>query len=190
MDREEFVRQLQALRRGELTLEPPEDNGLSRFAGGRLYELREYISALEAGYRLKTGQLAAYRSKARGRSLGEVVRDRWSDGAALGYAAMAAIDCGLTPSATVELLEQMEDIMETVSRDAAAEYCQTMKEGGPPEWVGPGAELLPREPGAGNRQQGTGDADSSAPLGMTGTGVADCHGLRPRNDRDGGGGHG
>ena len=166
MDREEFERQLEALRRGELTLEPPEDNGLSRFAGGRLYELREYISALEAGYRLKTGQLEVYRSKARGRSLGELVRDQWSDGAALGYAAMAAIDCGLTPSATVGLLEQMEDIMETVSREAAAEYCQTMKEGGPPEWVGPGAELKPREPGAGNRQQGTGEANCHGAAGL------------------------
>lgn len=116
MDREEFVRQLQALRRGELRLEPPEDNGLSRFAGGRLYELREYISALEAGYRLKTGQLGVYRSKARGRSLGELVLDQWSSPAALGYAAAALRQSGMNPSQVVGILELMEELMDEYPR--------------------------------------------------------------------------
>ena len=130
MDREEFVMQLQALRRGELTLPPPEDNRLSRFAGGWPQDLKQYISALEAGYRVKTGKLAAYRSKARGRSLGEIVRDQWSDGAALGYAVMGLNRAGFSPDETVRVLEAMEEAMQVNTLQEAAEAHQALLEGG------------------------------------------------------------
>lgn len=34
MDRQEFMQQISDLRQGKLRLEPPEENGLSQFAGG------------------------------------------------------------------------------------------------------------------------------------------------------------
>ena len=133
MEREEFIQQISALRRGELRLEPPEENGLSRFAGGGIYELRQYISALEAGYRKLWGLLEQNMGKVKAgeTTLGGLIANQWSDEAALGYAFMACNAAGIQPDKTVLLLEHMGEIMGRVAReDAAAVHRGLIEEGG------------------------------------------------------------
>lgn len=138
MDRQDFERQISALRSGELVLEAAEHNGLSRFAAGTLYEMRQYISALEAGYRTLTGRLAPYEKLANERALGRIVKNQWSKTAALGYAA-AALRQTMNPSQTVGVLELMEELMEEYPRDWAEDVYKEMVED-------PGGEN-PREAG-------------------------------------------
>lgn len=136
MDREDFSRQITALRRGELRLERPEANGLSRFAGGALFEMRQYVSALEAGYRAVCGIADGYARQERvteatsGRLVRELTERQWSDGAALGYAAMALRMTGYTPSAAICVLEAMQEAMEANTLQEAAEAHQALLEGG------------------------------------------------------------
>jgi hypothetical protein len=123
MEREEFIQQISALRRGELRLEPPEGNGLSRFAGGAIYELRQYISALEAGYRKLWGMMEQNMGKVKAgeTTLGQLIKNQWSDEAVLGYAFMACNAAGRRPDETVAILEHMGEIMGRVDRvDAEA----------------------------------------------------------------------
>lgn len=121
MEQQDFVRQISALHRGELHLEPPESNGLSRFAGGTIYELRQYISALEDGYRKLWGLLERNMGKVKAgeTTLGGLIRNQWSDEAALGYAFMACNAAGIRPDKTVVILEQMGEIMGRVERQDA-----------------------------------------------------------------------
>lgn len=124
MDREDFIRQISALRRGELRLEPPEHNGLSRFAGAWLEDLKKYVSALESGYRKATEELDRYsraRCGAGGPTMGGLIRNQWSDEAALGYAWMACIEAAVRPDLTVMILESMGRILGEISREDAAE---------------------------------------------------------------------
>lgn len=123
MDRQEFEQQISALRQGKLRLEAPEANGLSRFAGGAIYELRQYISAVETGYRVLWGLLERNMGKVKAgeTTLGELIANQWSDEAALGYAWMAAVQIALPQDKTVMLLEAMGDAMELRDRAYAEE---------------------------------------------------------------------
>ena len=125
----DFQTQLDKLRQGKLILQQPGESGLTAYASTSLYELRSYVAALEAGYRELTERLAAYRGQAKGRTLGQVVRNQWSDGACLGYAAMAMRQAGLTPVATIGILELMETMMQEFSQAEAAEYHQSLLDG-------------------------------------------------------------
>ena len=129
MDEVIFRTKLDRLRAGEMSLPPQEQNEIGGHARKHLPDLMEYTAAVEAGYRELTDRLAAYRGQAKGRTLGQVVRNQWSDGACLGYAAMAMRQAGLTPVATIGLLELMESMMQEFSLDEAAEYHQDMLDG-------------------------------------------------------------
>lgn len=128
MDRQEFMQQISALRQGKLRLEPPEENGLSRFAGGSIYELRQYISAVETGYRVLWGLLERNMGKVKAgdTTLGELIANQWSDEAALGYAWMAAVQIALPPDKTVMLLEAMGDEMKKYDRAYAEEMHRSL----------------------------------------------------------------
>ena len=125
----DFCVQLDRLREGKLILQPPGESGLTAYASTNLYELRQYVSALERGYRVLTGRLEAYRGQARGKTLGQALKRQWSEGAALGYAGMALIQSGMQPDRVVAQLELMEDLMEQFDLDYAAEFCQGLKDG-------------------------------------------------------------
>lgn len=123
MKKEDFVRQLSELRRGELRL-PQEGSSLSRYAALWPTDQTQYIAALEAGYRKATGdldKLQKVRAGAGGPTLGQMIKNQWSDEAALGYAFMACNAAGIQPDKTVAILEHMGEIMGRVERvDAAA----------------------------------------------------------------------
>lgn len=124
-----FNVQLDRLREGKLILQEPGESGLTAYASTNLYELRQYVAALESGYRAVTGRLEAYRGQARGRTLGQVVKNQWSEGAALGYAVMAMRQSTMSPSATLCILEIMETLMDTFDLEEAAEYYQSFLDG-------------------------------------------------------------
>lgn len=127
-----FEQQLEQLRRGKLILSPQRENGLTEYANKHLNDLKSYVKALEQGYRAQAEAMAAYRGQAKGKTLGQIVRNQWSDGACLGYAAMALIQYGQTCDQTVALLELMEELMEQFNQEYAAEYHQGLKEGRAP----------------------------------------------------------
>lgn len=129
MDEVIFRTKLDRLRAGEMSLPPQEQNEIGNHARKHLPDLMEYTAAVEAGYRELTDRLAAYRGQAKGRTLGQVVRNQWSDGACLGYAAMAMRQAGLTPTASIGLLELMESMMQEFGLDEAAKYHQDMLDG-------------------------------------------------------------
>lgn len=125
----DFCVQLDRLREGKLILQPPGESGLTAYASSSLYELRSYVSALERGYRALTGRLEAYRGQARGKTLGEMISRQWSEGACLGYAAMAMIQKGLSPERVVDMLEIMEELMATFELEYAEEFHRSLKDG-------------------------------------------------------------
>lgn len=132
MNREDFARKLSALRRGELRL-PQEGSSLSRYAALWPTDLKQYISALEAGYSKTTGDLdkiQKVRAGAGGPTLGQLIQNQWSDEAALGYAYIAACQIGLPPDRTVLLLETLADTIDSTDRDYAAEIHKALWEGG------------------------------------------------------------
>ena len=133
MEREDFARQLSALRRGELRL-TQEGSSLSRYAALWPTDQKQYISALEAGYRKTTGdldKLQKVRAGAGGPTLGQLIKNQWSDEAALGYAFMACNAAGIRPDKTVVILEHMGEIMGRVEReDAAAVHRGLIEKGG------------------------------------------------------------
>ena len=150
MNTNDWAWQLDRLRQGKLRLTPPGESGLGEYSSTSLYELRRYVAALEAGYREVCLRLDGYRIRGGGKTVGELVKNQWSAGACLGYAAMALIQVGETPDQTVAYLELMEEFMEEFGLEAAAEFQQRLKDGenvfpGAPEWVGPSAELLRKE---------------------------------------------
>lgn len=110
------------LREGKLQLAEHEENPLSQRARKDFYELKEYISALEAGYREQGKMLRLYRAQtSRGDSLGRLMENQWSDEAALGYALIALEGIGLTRSEIAAALEAMQEVMRTVIRADAEE---------------------------------------------------------------------
>lgn len=118
----EWNNRIDQLRQGKLTLPEPEENGLSQYAGSAIFELRQYISALEHGYRAQAETLRLYRAQnSRGGSLARLLENQWSDEAALGYAMIALNGIGLTRAETAAALEAMQEAMRTVSRDEAEE---------------------------------------------------------------------
>ena len=122
MNDKEWEINMGKLRQGKLQLPDPEENGLSQYAGGAIYELRQYIAALESGYRAQGKMLRLYRAQtSRGDSLGRLMENQWSDEAALGYALIAMNGIGLTRAEICAALEAMQDAMRTVVRADAEE---------------------------------------------------------------------
>lgn len=132
----EWNQQMKALREGELRLVAPEEDGLSMFARRSVYDLREYLAALEHGYRRVCEELDDYRKRervcpalrAQDKSLQDLVNNQWSEGAALGYAIMGLRQAGFSPADAICVLEAMEDAMEIYDLTAAAEAHQAMVE--------------------------------------------------------------
>ena len=87
------------------------------------------MAALEAGYRAVQGRLEAYRGQARGRTLGQMVKNQWSEGACLGYAAMALTQYGTGHDHAAAILEVMAEMMDAFEQEKAAEYHQKFLEG-------------------------------------------------------------
>ena len=122
MNDKEWEINMGKLRQGKLQLAEHEENLLSQRAMKDFCELKEYISALEAGYREQGKMLRLYRAQtSRGDSLGRLMENQWSDEAALGYALIAMNGIGLTRAETAAALEAMQEAMRTVIRADAAE---------------------------------------------------------------------
>ena len=122
MNDKEWEINMGKLREGELQLAEHEENLLSQRARKDFYELKEYVSALESGYRAQGKMLRLYRAQtSRGESLGRLMENQWSDEAALGYALIALNGIGLTRSEIAAALEAMQEAMRTVIRADAAE---------------------------------------------------------------------
>lgn len=137
MDYLEFERELEALKQGKLRLKPPGENGMTEVASGWFGDMKRYIAALEAGYRVKCEEVDSYQKEARiraatsGRLVRELKGTPWSQGAALGYAVMGLRQAGFSPQDAICVLEAMEDAMEIYSLDAAAGAHQALLEGQP-----------------------------------------------------------
>ena len=122
MNDKEWEINMGKLRAGELQLAEREENLLSQRARKDFYELKEYVSALESGYRAQGKMLRLYRAQtSRGDSLGRLMENQWSDEAALGYALIALNGIGLTRAETAAALEAMQEAMRTIIRADAAE---------------------------------------------------------------------
>ena len=122
MNDKEWEINMSKLREGKLQLAEHEENLLSQRARKDFYELKEYISALESGYRAQGKMLRLYRAQtSRGDSLGRLMENQWSDEAALGYALIALNGIGLTRAETSAALEAMQEAMRTVIRADAEE---------------------------------------------------------------------
>lgn len=132
MDSVVFASKLDRLREGNLILQDPGKNELGKQARQHTPDLMLYLAAVENGYRALQDRLSAYRGQAKGKTLGQMVKNQWSAGACLGYAAMALIQAGNTPEQVVGYLELMEEFMGQFDLRAAAEYHGRMKDGGPP----------------------------------------------------------
>ena len=135
MDYLEFERELASLHCGQLRIKPPGENGLTEVASGWTGDLKRYIAALEAGYRIVCEELDRYRRQERirkatsGKLVRELTAQKWSKGAALGYAAMGMRQAAFSPPDMICVLEAMEDAMEIYSLEEAAEAHQDLLEG-------------------------------------------------------------
>ena len=158
MDRIEWEISMDKLRQGKLQLPEPEENGLSQYAGGALFELRQYIAALEHGYRAQAETLRLYRAQtSRGDSLGRLMKNQWSADAALGYAAMGMRSAKIRPDQGVLALDAMMEAMEHYSLDEARAYERGLRESDAPTET--------RDGGDGGQGSGrpTGTADGEMP---------------------------
>lgn len=158
MDRIEWEISMDRLRQGKLQLPEPEENGLSQYAGGAIYELRQYIAALEHGYRAQAETLRLYRAQtSRGDSLGKLMENQWSNDAALGYAAMGMQTAQIRPDQGVLALDAMMEAMEHYSLDEARAYERGLRESDAPTET--------RDGGDGGQGSGrpTGTADGEMP---------------------------
>lgn len=158
MDRIEWEISMDRLRQGKLQLPEPEENGLSQYAGGAIFELRQYIAALEHGYRAQAETLRLYRAQtSRGASLGRLIENQWSADAALGYAAMGMQAAEIRPDQGVLALDAMMEAMEHYSLDEARNYERGMRESDAPTEA--------RDGGDGGQGSGrpTGTADGEMP---------------------------
>lgn len=145
MDRIEWQRKLLALRDGKLRIEKPGESGMTSYATDATYEMKQYITALECGYREVYKELAGYRAREEKGTLArlldakerleranaEMLENQWSESACLGYAAMAMRQSGMLPSQVVGLLELMCDLMDQISLRQAAEAHQALLDGSP-----------------------------------------------------------
>lgn len=130
MNDKEWEINMGKLRQGKLQLAEHEENLLSQRAMKDFCELKEYISALEAGYREQGKMLRLYRAQtSRGDSLGRLMENQWSDEAALGYALIALNGIGLTRAEIAAALEAMQEAMRTVIRADAAERSRRWNNG-------------------------------------------------------------
>lgn len=130
MNDKEWEIDMGKLRAGELQLAEHEKNLLSQRARKDFYELKEYVSALESGYRAQGKMLRLYRAQtSRGDSLGRLMENQWSDEAALGYALIALNGIGLTQAEICSALEAMQEAMRTVIRADAAERSRRWNDG-------------------------------------------------------------
>lgn len=130
MNDKEWKINMSELRKGKLQLAEHEENLLSQRARKDFYELKEYISALEDGYRAQGKMLRLYRAQtSRGDSLGRLMENQWSDEAALGYALIALNGIGLTRAETAAALEAMQEAMRTVIRADAEERSRRLYNG-------------------------------------------------------------
>lgn len=122
MNDKEWEINMGKLREGKLQLSEHEGNLLSQRARKDFYELKEYVSALESGYRAQGKMMRLYRAQtSRGDSLGRLMENQWSDEAALGYALIALEGIGLKRSEIAAALEAMQEAMRTVIRADAEE---------------------------------------------------------------------
>lgn len=133
MYRIEWEISMDKLRQGKLQLPEPEENLLSQRAMKDFCELKEYISALEAGYREQGKMLRLYRAQtSRGDSLGKLMENQWSNDAALGYAAMGMQAAQIRPDQGVLALDAMMEAMEHFSLDEARAYERGLRESDAP----------------------------------------------------------
>lgn len=124
-----FSCQLDKLRQGKLELQAMGDSGLTAYAATSLYELREYVKALEAGYRTVSQRLTAYRAKTGGKTIAELAENQWSEGACLGFAVIGMRMTGLDPAQTVAILDAISEAMEQHSLEEAAKAHQNLLDG-------------------------------------------------------------
>lgn len=135
MHDQDFERQLQGLRTGELRLDAPEVYGLTPYAAGGFNEIKRYMGALEARYRALSEMVDAYRGEAKRRekvraaTAGRLAGPLWSREAALGYAAMGLRQASLSPPDMICVLEAMEDAMEIHGMDDAVIAHRELLEG-------------------------------------------------------------
>lgn len=133
----EWSRQMAALREGELRLVAPEENGLSEFARRSIYDLREYVAALEHGYRRVCGIVDGYRKqekvrpavRAGDKSLQQLVENQWSEGSCLGYAGMLLMQTGLDGADTRRGLVLLEELLRLYDLDEAAGFYRDILDG-------------------------------------------------------------
>lgn len=125
----DFSCQLDKLRQGKLELQAMGESGMTAYASTSLYELREYVKALEAGYRVVSQRLKAYRARTSGRSIAELAENQWSEGACLGFAVIGMRMTGLDPAQTVAILDAISEAMEQHSLEEAAKAHQNLLDG-------------------------------------------------------------
>lgn len=126
----DFAVQLDRLRQGKLELQEIGAGGLAAYAATWLPDLREYVKALEAGYRANMTRLTTYRAKTGGKSIAELAENQWSEGACLGYAAIGLRMAGYSPAETVTVLDAISEAMETHDLEEAAQAHQNLLDGG------------------------------------------------------------
>ena len=119
---EEFMEQLEKLRQGELKLDAPTGDGLSRYAGRHFHDLKEYICALESGYRKNSEELQEIRRLLKIKTLAGLLQNQWSTGACRGYMIMAMRMAAFTRVDIASALGCLEDVMDLFTlRRAEAE---------------------------------------------------------------------
>ena len=151
MDQMDWTRKLDRLKQGELRLEEPGESGLTAYANTSLYELREYVKALEQGYRRRGSTINAYQhmekarelARMKGRSLRELMDGAWSARACLGYAIFGLRQAGLRECEIERVIDAMRENLQTVGVEDAEGGFQTWAEQRKPEWIGPSAEMKP-----------------------------------------------
>ena len=126
MDGTDFTFQLKRLCEGNAKPQEITESGITIYASSSMYELMEYTKALEQGYRTIWARLLAYRTRAGGKTIGELVENQWSDGGCFGYALMAMRQLGYKPDEIVSVMDCMADIMESVTVKEAEEAARSV----------------------------------------------------------------
>ena len=128
----DFRTQLDQIRQGKMMPAAPEGNGLSEYANQKLWAAREYIAALEHGFRILYNE-AWGEHNGKNQLLRKLAKNQWSESAALGYALIAARGTGCTPAQCVALLEGMEEAFDLYSLAEAATELERVRESVFPE---------------------------------------------------------
>ena len=100
----DWEQQLKALREGKLRLEPPGESGLTEYASSSLFELRQYVEALEEGYRAASDRAFT-----------------------LGCAGIAVIRDGLPASAAARIVSSMDDAINALPRTIAKTFYRSIQ---------------------------------------------------------------